>query len=316
MKNTKLIIVVPCYNEEEVLQETTRQLSTVLSSMEQEGTITEGKLLYVDDGSRDATWHIIEQLSTENLRVMGLKLAHNVGHQQALWAGLEWASNAPFDAIVSIDADLQDDVQAIVEMTERFNEGTDIVYGVRKERKTDTFFKKHTAQAFYKLMQTMGGDVVYNHADFRLMSKRALQALVAHPERNLFLRGIVRSLGYPSDYVYYDRHERFAGESKYPLSKMLNFAIDGITSFSVKPLRLITTFGLLFMFVAIVIIGYALYEHLIGHTIVGWTSLLVSLWFIGGAILTAIGVIGEYIGKIYKEVKRRPRYFIEKQINM
>ena len=273
MKNTKLIIVVPCYNEEEVLQETTRQLSTVLSSMEQEGTITEGKLLYVDDGSRDATWHIIEQLSTENPRVMGLKLAHNVGHQQALWAGLEWAANAPFDAIVSIDADLQDDVQAIVEMTERFNEGTDIVYGVRKERKTDTFFKKHTAQAFYKLMQTMGGDVVYNHADFRLMSKRALQALVAHPERNLFLRGIVRSLGYPSDYVYYDRHERFAGESKYPLSKMLNFAIDGITSFSVKPLRLITTFGLLFMFVAIVIIGYALYEHLIGHTIVGWTSL-------------------------------------------
>ena len=314
MKNTKLIIVVPCYNEEEVLQETTRQLSTVLSSMEQEGTITEGKLLYVDDGSRDATWHIIEQLSTENPRVMGLKLAHNVGHQQALWAGLEWASNAPFDAIVSIDADLQDDVQAIVEMTERFNEGTDIVYGVRKERKTDTFFKKHTAQAFYKLMQTMGGDVVYNHADFRLMSKRALQALVAHPERNLFLRGIVRSLGYPSDFVYYDRHERFAGESKYPLSKMLNFAIDGITSFSVKPLRLITTFGLLFMFVAIVIIGYALYEHLIGHTIVGWTSLLVSLWFIGGAILTAIGIIGEYIGKIYKEVKRRPRYFIEKQI--
>jgi glycosyltransferase involved in cell wall biosynthesis len=314
MKNTKLIIVVPCYNEEEVLQETTRQLSTVLSSMEQEGTITEGKLLYVDDGSRDATWHIIEQLSTENPRVMGLKLAHNVGHQQALWAGLEWAANAPFDAVVSIDADLQDDVQAIVEMTERFNEGTDIVYGVRKERKTDTFFKKHTAQAFYKLMQTMGGDVVYNHADFRLMSKRALQALVAHPERNLFLRGIVRSLGYPSDFVYYDRHERFAGESKYPLSKMLNFAIDGITSFSVKPLRLITTFGLLFMFVAIVIIGYALYEHLIGHTIVGWTSLLVSLWFIGGAILTAIGVIGEYIGKIYKEVKRRPRYFIEKQI--
>lgn len=314
MKNTKLIIVVPCYNEEEVLQETTRQLSIVLSSMEQEGKITEGKLLYVDDGSRDATWHIIEQLSTENPRVMGLKLAHNVGHQQALWAGLEWAANAPFDAIVSIDADLQDDVQAIVEMTERFNEGTDIVYGVRKERKTDTFFKKHTAQAFYKLMQTMGGDVVYNHADFRLMSKRALQALVAHPERNLFLRGIVRSLGYPSDFVYYDRHERFAGESKYPLSKMLNFAIDGITSFSVKPLRLITTFGLLFMFVAIVIIGYALYEHLIGHTIVGWTSLLVSMWFIGGAILTAIGVIGEYIGKIYKEVKRRPRYFIEKQI--
>ena len=303
MNNTKLIIVVPCYNEEEVLQETTRQLSAVLSDMEQNGKITEGRLMYVDDGSRDATWHLIEQLSTENPRVMGLKLAHNVGHQQALWAGLEWAANAPFDAIVSI-----------VEMTDRFNQGIDIVYGVRKERKTDTFFKKHTAQAFYKLMQTMGGDVVYNHADFRLMSKRALQALVAHPERNLFLRGIVRSLGYPSDFVYYDRHERFAGESKYPLSKMLNFAIDGITSFSVKPLRLITTFGLLFMLVAITIIGYALYEHLLGNTIIGWTSLLVSVWFIGGAILTAIGIIGEYIGKIYKEVKRRPRYFIEKQI--
>ena len=314
MNNTKLIIVVPCYNEEEVLQETTRQLSTVLSGMEQEGKITEGKLLYVDDGSRDATWHIIEQLSTENPRVMGLKRAHNVGHQQALWAGLEWAANAPFNAVVSIDADLQDDVQAIVEITERFNEGTDIVYGVRKERKTDTFFKKHTAQAFYKLMQTMGGDVVYNHADFRLMSKRALQALVAHPERNLFLRGIVRSLGYPSDFVYYDRHERFAGESKYPLSKMLNFAIDGITSFSVKPLRLITTFGIRFMLVAIAIIGYALYEHLLGNTIIGWTSLLVSMWFIGGAILTAIGIIGEYVGKIYKEVKRRPRYFIEKEL--
>ena len=314
MNNTKLIIVVPCYNEEEVLQETTLQLSAVLSDMEQNGKITEGRLMYVDDGSRDATWHLIEQLSTENPRVMGLKLAHNVGHQQALWAGLEWAANAPFDAIVSIDADLQDDVQAIVEMTDRFNQGIDIVYGVRKERKTDTFFKKHTAQAFYKLMQTMGGDVVYNHADFRLMSKRALQALVAHPERNLFLRGIVRSLGYPSDFVYYDRYERFAGESKYPLSKMLNFAIDGITSFSVKPLRLITTFGILFMLVAIAIIGYALYEHLLGNTIIGWTSLLVSMWFIGGAILTAIGIIGEYVGKIYKEVKRRPRYFIEKEL--
>ena len=315
MRNTKLAIVVPCYNEEEVLRETTRQLSAVLNGMEQDGKIEEGCLMYVDDGSRDATWKLIEELSQENQRVMGLKLAHNVGHQQALWAGLEWAVESRFNAIVSIDADLQDDVQAIIEMTDKFNEGMDIVYGVRKERKTDTLFKKHTAQAFYKLMSTMGGDIVYNHADFRLMSKRALQALIAHPERNLFLRGMVRSLGYPSAFVYYDRHERFAGESKYPLSKMLNFAIDGITSFSVKPLRLITTFGLLFMLVSICIIGYALYTHLIGHTIVGWTSLLVSLWFIGGAILTAIGIIGEYIGKIYKEVKRRPRYFIEKEIS-
>lgn len=314
MNNSKVVIVVPCYNEEEVLQETTRQLSNVLEGMEQDKKITEGKLLFVDDGSRDATWHIIEQLSTENPRVMGLKLAHNVGHQQALWAGLEWAANTPFDAAISIDADLQDDVHAIVEMTDRFNQGIDIVYGVRKERKTDTFFKKHTAQFFYKLMQTMGGDVVYNHADFRLMSKRALQALIAHPERNLFLRGIVRSLGYPSDFVYYDRNERYAGESKYPLSKMLNFAIDGITSFSVKPLRLITTLGVLFVLIAIGIIGYAIYEYFSGHTVAGWTSLLVSMWFIGGVILTSIGVIGEYIGKIYREVKRRPRYFIEKQI--
>ena len=315
MKNTKLVIVVPCYNEEEVLHETTRQLTAVLTGMEENGKIEEGCLMYVDDGSRDATWKLIEELSQQNPRVMGLKLAHNVGHQQALWAGLEWATDSRFNAIVSIDADLQDDVQAIIEMTDRFNEGIDIVYGVRKERKTDTLFKKHTAQAFYKLMSTMGGDIVYNHADFRLMSKRALQALIAHPERNLFLRGMVRGLGYPSAFVYYDRHERFAGESKYPLSKMLNFAIDGITSFSVKPLRLITTFGLLFMLVSICIIGYALYAHLIGHTIVGWTSLLVSLWFIGGAILTAIGIIGEYVGKIYKEVKRRPRYFIEKEIS-
>ena len=311
---TKLIIVVPCYNEEEVLNETTRQLSAVIESMEKQGKIAEGHIMYVDDGSRDHTWALIEQLSQTSPYVKGLKLAHNVGHQQALWAGLERSAQGGYDAIVSIDADLQDDVQAIIEMTDRYNEGNDIVYGVRKERKTDTFFKKHTAQAFYKLMSTMGGDVVYNHADFRLMSKRALQALIAYPERNLFLRGMVRSLGFPSAMVYYDRAERFAGESKYPLSKMLNFAIDGITSFSVKPLRLITTFGLLFMLVAIGIIGYALYAHLTGHTIVGWTSLLVSMWFIGGAILTAIGVIGEYIGKIYKEVKRRPRYFVEKEV--
>lgn len=313
-QTTRLIIVVPCYNEQEVLQETTLRLNDVLQGMESDGKIAEGRILYVDDGSRDHTWTLIEELAASWPRVMGLKLAHNVGHQQALWAGLEYAAGQPFDAIVSIDADLQDDVKAIIEMTDQFNAGTEIVYGVRRERKTDTLFKKHTAQTFYKLMQTMGGDIVYNHADFRLMSRRALQALVSHPERNLFLRGMVRSLGFSQGMAYYDRAERFAGESKYPLSKMLNFAIDGITSFSVKPLRLITTFGLLFMLVAIGIIAYALYEHFTGHTIVGWTSMLVSLWFIGGAILTAIGIIGEYIGKIYKEVKRRPRYFVEKTV--
>ena len=213
-------------------------------------------------------------------------------------------------------ADLQDDIEAIRAMVQQYQAGYEIVYGVRKERKTDTAFKKHTAQLFYKLMSSLGGEVVYNHADFRLMSRRTLQSLVAHPERNLFLRGMVCSLGYRSTSVYYDRKERFAGESKYPLSKMLNFAIDGITSFSVKPLRLITLFGMLFILVAILAIGYALYAFAIGHTIPGWTSLLISLWFIGGAILTAIGVIGEYIGKIYKEVKRRPRYFIEKAHNL
>lgn len=314
MSQTKLLIVVPCYNEQEVLHETTRQLTALVEELSQRQKIALGRILYVDDGSRDRTWPLIEEMAAAHDTVMGLKLAHNVGHQQALWAGLEWAAESEFDATVSIDADLQDDIRSIEEMVDRFAEGFDVVYGVRKERKTDTFFKKHTAQLFYKLMQTMGGDVVYNHADFRLMSRRSLRALVAHPERNLFLRGMVRQIGFPSTSVYYDRKERMAGESKYPLSKMLNFAIDGITSFSVKPLRLITTFGLLFILVAVGIICWALYAFAAGHTIPGWTSLLVSLWLIGGAILTAIGIIGEYIGKIYKEVKRRPRYFIEREL--
>lgn len=314
MSQTKLLIVVPCYNEQEVLHETTRQLTALVEELSQRQKIALGRILYVDDGSRDRTWPLIEEMAAAHDTVMGLKLAHNVGHQQALWAGLEWAAESEFDATVSIDADLQDDIRSIEEMVDRFAEGFDVVYGVRKERKTDTFFKKHTAQLFYKLMQTMGGDVVYNHADFRLMSRRSLRALIAHPERNLFLRGMVRQIGFPSTSVYYDRKERMAGESKYPLSKMLNFAIDGITSFSVKPLRMITTFGLLFILVAVGIICWALYAFAAGHTIPGWTSLLVSLWLIGGAILTAIGIIGEYIGKIYKEVKRRPRYFIEREL--
>lgn len=316
MNGVRLVIVVPCYNEEAVLKEATRQLSDVLLRMEKEEKITEGKILYVDDGSKDLTWTLIEQLSQSDTRVAGLKLAHNVGHQQALWAGLEWVAASNYDAAVSIDADLQDDVNAIVEMVDYFNQGVDIVFGVRRERKTDTFFKKHTAQLFYKLMNTMGGEVVYNHADFRLMSKRSLEALVSFPERNLFLRGMVCLLGYSTASVYYDRKERFAGESKYPFTKMLNFALDGITSFSVKPLRLITMSGLLFMLVAFVAIIYAISEFIIGDVIPGWTSLLVSVWFIGGAILTAVGVIGEYVGKIYKEVKRRPRYLIEKEVNL
>lgn len=316
MNTVKLVIVVPCYNEEEVLKETTRQLSDILALMKDEGKIEDGRILYVDDGSKDATWPLIEQLADTNPCVMGLKLAHNVGHQQALWAGLDWVASSNYDAAVSIDADLQDDVSAILQMADLYNKGIDIVYGVRKERKTDTFFKKHTAQLFYKLMKTMGGDIVYNHADFRLLSRRALKALVSYPERNLFLRGLVPMLGYSYASVYYDRKERFAGESKYPFTKMLNFALDGITSFSVKPLRLITTAGLIFMLASIIAIIYALSAFASGHVFPGWTSLLISVWFIGGSVLTAIGIIGEYIGKIYKEVKRRPRYFIEKEVNL
>lgn len=306
----KLIIVVPCYNEEAVLTETTSQLSHVIATLKEQHSIDTGVILYVDDGSRDRTWELIERFSAERDCVVGLKLAHNVGHQQALWAGLEWAS-AHADAAVSIDADLQDDVNAIYPMVDYYNKGIDIVYGVRKERKTDTFFKKNTALAFYRLMRGLGGDIVYNHADFRLMSRRTLQALVSFPERNLFLRGMVSSLGYPSAMVYYNRKERFAGESKYPLNKMISFALDGITSFSVRPLRYITYLGLFFILIAVFAIIYGLCSYAGGTTIPGWTSLLVSLWFIGGAILLACGIIGEYVGKIYKEVKRRPRYFIE-----
>lgn len=309
----KLVIIVPCYNEEEVLAETTSRLSDIISRMRESGRIDEGQILYVDDGSRDKTWALVEDFSATNRYVSGLKLAHNVGHQQALWAGLEWAA-VHADAAVSIDADLQDDVEAIPVMVDYFKKGIDIVFGVRKERNTDTFFKKHTAQAFYRLMRGLGGDIVYNHADFRLMSSRTLQALVSFPERNLFLRGMVSSLGYPSAVVYYNRSPRLAGESKYPFSKMLSFALDGITSFSVRPLRYITYLGLTFILISLLAIVYGLCSFVDGSAIPGWTSLLVSVWFIGGAILLACGIIGEYVGKIYKEVKRRPRYFIEKTI--
>lgn len=306
-----LALVVPCYNEEAVLHDTTAKLSEVLNAMETDGSISSGKIIYVDDGSRDATWQIIKQLSAESSRIIGLKLAHNVGHQNALWAGLEAAAEMKFNATVSIDADLQDDIHVIADMVKRFAEGDDVVFGVRRERKTDTFFKRFTAQSFYRTMSWMGGEIIYNHADFRLMSLRALQALISHPERNLFLRGMVKSIGFPSSCIYYDRKERLAGESKYPLKKMLNFAFDGITSFSVKPLRLISSLGISCMLVSAAFIVYGLYRYITHSVIEGWTSLMLSLWFIGGAILTSLGIIGEYIGKIYCEVKRRPRYFIE-----
>ena len=303
-------IVVPCYNEEAVLNETTSRLLEVMQRVAEKHADLQGRIVYVDDGSRDGTWPLIGSLSKQHPQVMGLKLAHNAGHQHALWAGLEWAA-AHVDAAISIDADLQDDVNVIPEMIDLYLGGKDIVYGVRRDRPTDTWFKRTTALAFYKLMSKLGGDIVYNHADYRLMSRRTLAALMTYGERNLFLRGMVRTLGFPQAMVYYDRGERFAGESKYPLRKMLAFAIDGITSFSVRPLRLISIVGLSFMLVALAVIFYGLVAWLCGRTIQGWTSLLVSLWFIGGAILVALGVIGEYVGKIYAEVKRRPRYFIE-----
>lgn len=310
----KLVIIVPCYNEEDVLAETKKRLVEVLDTLKKRHSIDKGMILFVDDGSRDHTWQMIEKFACETECVGGMRLSCNRGHQYALWAGLQWASEHA-DASISIDADLQDDVNAIYEMVDAWRKGNDIVFGVRKERKTDTCFKRNTALAFYKLMTLLGGKIIYNHADFRLMSQRAMMSLMQYPEDNLFLRGIIASMGFPSTSVYYNRCERFAGESKYPLKKMLAFAVEGITSFSVKPLRLISYLGILFILVALGVIAYALYEHFIGHTIEGWTSLLVSLWFIGGSVLLACGVTGEYIGKIYLEVKHRPKYFVEKRIN-
>ena len=308
----KINIVIPCYNEQEVLTKTIDALGKLSERIKQE-TGVDTQLLLVDDGSKDHTWSMIKEAAEAHPFVSGIKLSHNRGHQNALWAGME-ASIDHCDAMVSIDADLQDDENVIVDMVRQLQEGKDIVYGVRKERKTDTFFKRFTAQSFYKIMQMADKEVLYNHADFRLMSNRALKALMQYPERNLFLRAIVRELGFKEGYVYYDRKAREAGESKYPLKKMLAFSIDGITSFSVAPLKFITFIGLAMTLVAMVMIVFALVEHFKGETIQGWTSMLVSMWFIGGIITTGVGITGLYIGKIYTEVKRRPRYYIEERV--
>lgn len=305
---TRLFIVVPCYNEELVLRETTKRLLEISCRLSKKNIET--RILYVDDGSTDGTWPLIKAESDTHEMVCGLKLAHNAGHQHALWAGLERACQSA-DCIVTIDADLQDDVNAIETMAGNYLNGDDIVFGVRRSRATDTFFKRQTALLFYKLMECLGTEVVYNHADYRLMSRRAVEALLSYPERNLFLRGMVKSLGFRQSTVEYDRATRFAGESKYPLSRMLSFAWDGITSFSVRPLRLILLLGVLFIIISFCVIIWALVAHINGHTLPGWTSLLVSLWFVGGAILLALGIIGEYVGKIYCEIKRRPRYIVE-----
>lgn len=306
----KIAIVVPCYNEEEMLPETTRQLLGIAERLKTE-CLADATLLYVDDGSRDRTWELIRAHAAENPCVHGLKLAHNRGHQQALWAGLDWASEHA-DAAISIDADLQDDVEAILSMVREFQNGMDIVYGVRKVRTTDTWFKRVTAQGFYRFVKWLGGDILYNHADFRLMSRRATQQLLKYRERNLFLRGIVPLIGYKTAQVYYDRAPRTAGESKYPLSKMLNFAVDGITSFSIKPVRLVLCMGGIFILIALAMFIYVLYSYFSGRAVTGWASMILSIWFVGGCVLVGLGVVGEYIGKIYIEVKDRPRYNIEK----
>lgn len=309
----KLAIVVPCYNEEEVLKIASSALRGVLEDLINKGKISDDSfILFVNDGSVDRTWELIEEEhAAYPTRVCGVKLAGNVGHQFALTAGLITAKDIS-DVTVSIDADLQDDVAAIEEMIDKFHEGYDIVYGVRKERKTDTFFKRTTAQAFYRLMSLMGVKTIYNHADFRLMSKRAVEEFSKYKETNLFLRGMIPLIGYRTDSVYYDRKERVAGESKYPMKKMFALAFNGISSFSIKPISLIMGAGIFIIILSILAAVYALVSYFTGHVVQGWTSLILSIWFLGGMQLIAIGLVGQYIGKIYIEVKNRPRYNIEK----
>lgn len=306
-----LTIVVPCYNEEEVFKETNRQLSAVLTDLINDSLISqESKILFVDDGSKDRTWELINNECLANPFVTGLKLARNVGHQYALIAGLETASKQS-ECVISIDADLQDDIHVIRTFVEKFLEGFDIVYGVRDKRDTDTYLKRTTALGFYSFMKRLGINLVPNHADFRLMSKRALEQLFKYKETNIFLRGLVPLIGFPSAEVYYDRKERLAGESKYPLKKMLLFALDGITSFSVTPIRFVTFLGFLTVILSTIAGGYAFIQEILGHTQSGWTSIILSIWFVGGLQLLGIGITGEYIGKIYNEVKKRPRYAVE-----
>ncbi len=309
-----LYLVIPCYNEEEVLPETAKRLKAKLSGMIKIGFISEdSKIVFVNDGSKDQTWRLIRKFHEEDPMIQGINLSRNKGHQNALLAGLMTVKGF-CDMAISMDADLQDDVDAIDQFVEKYYEGCEVVYGVRSERKTDSFFKRASAQSFYKLMLHMGVEIVYNHADYRLMSKRALEEMEGFQEVNLFLRGIVPLIGFRSDVVTYERHERFAGESKYPLKKMLNFAFDGITSFSVKPIRMVTTLGVIIFAISILMLIYFLVTWCIGWTVPGWTSIVVSVWAIGGLQLLAIGVIGEYIGKIYLETKARPKFIIQEYL--
>jgi len=309
-----LYVVVPCYNEEEVLKETTKQLKAKFEKLIKDKKISKNsKVMYVNDGSKDKTWELIKEISQEEELFTGITLSRNRGHQNALVAGLLTAKEHA-DMVISMDADLQDDINAIDEMVEKYNDGCDIVYGVRSARKIDTFFKRTTAEGFYKFMKLMGVDVVYNHADYRLTSKRVLDNFADYEEVNLFLRGMFPLIGFKSDVVYYERHERFAGESKYPLKKMLNFAWDGITSFSVKPIRFVLTIGIAIFAISCLVLLYCLIVKLLGRTVDGWTFIVGSIWLIAGIQMLSLGIVGEYVGKIYSETKRRPRYIIAENL--
>lgn len=310
-----LYVVIPCYNEQEVLRETAKRLRDKFLALIDAGKISvQSRIVFVNDGSKDSTWQIIRDLHAADKIFSGINLSRNRGHQNALLAGLMTVKDCA-DMVISMDADLQDDINALDEMIDKFNDGFDIVYGVRSKRDTDTFFKRFTAESFYKLIKFLGGDIVNNHADYRLMSRRALDGLAAFGEVNLFLRGLVPMIGYPSAVVYYERAERFAGESKYPLRKMLFFALQGITSLTVEPIRMITTLGLAMSSISLLVILWTLYEYFFGEVVRGWTSMLASLWFIGGLILLSVGIVGEYVGKIYLETKRRPRFIVSDFLN-
>ncbi|MGN0774955.1 MAG: glycosyltransferase family 2 protein [Candidatus Ventricola sp.] len=315
-ENNTLYIVVPCYKEQEVLPETSKRLKEKVLALRAQGKISDkSRIMFVNDGSSDNTWPIISQLHEQEPDIFsGVNLSRNRGHQNALLAGLLTAVNYA-DMIISMDADLQDDINAVDAMVDHYHEGYEVVYGVRSKRDTDTFFKRFTAEGFYKVMKALGVDIVFNHADYRLMSRRAVEGLAQFEEVNLFLRGIVPQIGYKWTTVTYERAERFAGESKYPLKKMLAFAADGITSFSVKPIRMVFSLGVVVFLVSLVMLVYALAAKLTGHTSAGWTSLMGSIWLIGGIQLLSLGVVGEYVGKIYKETKHRPRFIIESVLN-
>lgn len=306
-----LYIVIPCYNEEEVLPETERRLTDKLIRMMDDGVISrKSRMVFVDDGSKDTTWELITGYYHENPLVLGVKSSRNRGHQNALLEGLFTVKDY-CDMVISMDADLQDDIEVLDEFVKQYYDGCEIVYGTRSTRKTDTFFKRFTAESYYKLLSSMGVEIVYNHADYRLMSRRAIEALMEYKEVNLFLRGIVPMIGFKTGVVSYARSSRFAGKSKYPLGKMLAFAMDGITSLSIKPIRFIMTMGVTVFFISIIFLIHTFVGYFQDRTIEGWATTIVSIWALGGLQLLAIGIIGEYIGKIYLETKGRPRFFVD-----